>query len=74
MSDMIYSGSQEGAVKRRDLEGKLKGFGWRFVRNGGSHDVWTNGSISLPVPRHTEINEMTAKGILKTAKENPPKK
>jgi mRNA interferase HicA len=61
-------------LKRRDLERSLKDLGWWFLRPGGSHDVWTNGLINTTVPRHSEIKEMTAKGILNTASKNPPKK
>jgi mRNA interferase HicA len=61
-------------VKRRDLERSLRDLGWWFLRAGGSHDVWTNGKISTTVPRHNEIKEMTAKGILDKATKNPANK
>ena len=51
-------------MKKRDLEKKLKALGWWLDRNGSSHDIWTNGHIATTVPRHREINELTAKGIL----------
>lgn len=47
---------------------------WRFERHGGNHDIWTNGEIKEPVPKHSEINEYTAKKILRKAKQNPGKK
>ena len=55
-------------VKRRDLERKLSELGWRFVRHGGRHDVWSDGEREVAVPRHDEINEYTGKAILKEAK------
>ncbi len=58
-------------MKKRDLEKKLLKFGWRFDRHGGNHDIWTNGTIFEPVPRHNEINEMLAKKILRKAENNP---
>lgn len=61
-------------MKKRDLEKKLSEFGWRLERHGGNHDVWTNGKELEAVPRHAEINEFTAKKILKKAKANPPEK
>ena len=61
-------------MKKRDLEKQLKGFGWFFCRHGGKHDYWTNGEVFESVPRHNEIKENLAKSILKTAKNNPPKK
>ncbi len=60
-------------MKKRDLTNELKKLGWWLLREGGNHEVWTNGEISQPVPRHTEINEYTAKGILRKAKQNPYK-
>ena len=55
-------------MKRRELEKKLTKHGWRFLRHGGNHDVWTDGSREEAVPRHNEINEMLARKILKQAK------
>jgi mRNA interferase HicA len=55
-------------VKRRELEKKLQRFGWKFDRHGRKHDIWTNGEYEIAVPRHNEINEYTAKAILKDAK------
>ena len=45
-------------MKRRDLIKKLEEAGFRFKEHGGNHDT-------EQVPRHTEINEITAKRILK---------
>lgn len=39
--------------------------GWRFERHGGNHDIWTNGEFNIPIPRHREVNEFTARSILK---------
>ena len=55
-------------MKRRELEKKLLKLGWKLVRHGSKHDIWTNGKYEIVVPRHVEINEYTAKGILKEAK------
>ncbi len=60
-------------MKKNDVEKELAKSGWWFSRHGGSHDIWTNGERHQAVPRHKEVNEYTAKKILKTAKENPPK-
>ncbi len=54
-------------MKRRELEQRLRAIGWRFVRHGGSHDVWTDGRNETAVPRHREIREGTARGILRYA-------
>ena len=52
-------------MKRRDLIKKLEAAGFQFDRNGGKHDVYKRGSDEEQVPRHTEINEMLAKSIIR---------
>lgn len=52
-------------MKRRDLINKLEEAGFRFERNGAEHDVYRRGSDIEEVPRHRELNEITAKKILK---------
>ena len=49
------------------MQKKLKQLGWWLLRQG-KHEIWTNGELTIPVPRHDEINEMTARGILKDAR------
>lgn len=36
-----------------------------FVRHGGKHDVYSYGGQTVYIPRHPDINEMTARGILR---------
>lgn len=36
-----------------------------LVREGGEHSVYQCGAKRFTVPRHTEINELTALGILR---------
>lgn len=55
-----------GVMKKRDLEKILKNLGFWLVQ-GSKHDKWTDGIDSIAVPRHQEINEFTAKGIIKQA-------
>jgi len=52
-------------MKRKDLINLLEDKGWYFKRNGGSHDIYTNGKAMMPIPRHNEINEKLAKSIIK---------
>jgi predicted RNA binding protein YcfA (HicA-like mRNA interferase family) len=54
-------------MKRRDLIRKIEEAGAVFIRHGGKHDWYQNPQtkMSQPVPRHTEINELLAKSILK---------
>ena len=61
-------------MKRKDLTktlaqlAKANGVEFTFVRNGGSHDVWTFNGANIAIPRHNEVNEMTARTIIKTAR------
>ena len=67
---MIYSGGAD--VKKRDLEKALKDLGWWFLREGGNHEVWTNGKDTIAIPRHSEVNERLARGILKGVQKAKP--
>ena len=58
-------------MKKRDLEKRLSKFGWWFLRQGSNHEIWTNGNVSEPIPRHNEVNENLAKKILRKAEANP---
>ena len=55
-------------MKRKDLEKKLMGLGWTLFRHGRRHDIWFRDNYEIVVPRHNEINEYTAKSILKEAR------
>ena len=55
-------------MKRRELERQLRKLGWKLSRRGTRHDIWTRSADKLTVPRHNEINEYTAKSILKYAR------
>jgi len=55
-------------LKRRDLIKRLEAAGYRKERDEGSHTIYAKpGSRHIPIPRHTEVNEYTAKAILKAA-------
>jgi len=62
-------------VKKRDLVKQLRAIAKNaevdltFVREGGNHEIWTIAGARLVIPRHREINERTANGIIKKAKE-----
>jgi mRNA interferase HicA len=58
-------------MKKADLERQLRSLGWWLHRQGGSHEIWTNGEIVKAVPRHREIEERTARSILRVATLNP---
>ena len=44
--------------------------GWWKYGEGSKHEKWTNGKIKTTLPRHKNINEITAKVILKLARQN----
>lgn len=52
-------------MKQRDLVKLLRKNGWTYLRDGGNHDIYTNGTDVEPIPRHKEIKETTAKAIIK---------
>jgi predicted RNA binding protein YcfA (HicA-like mRNA interferase family) len=54
-------------MKKTALEQKLKTLGWWKKREGKSHEIWTNGYATEPIPRHNEITEGLAKTILRRA-------
>ena len=61
--------------KRRDLirriakEARQQGIPFSVLREGARHTIFEVGGVRVPVPRHDEINEMTAESIYKEAAE-----
>ncbi len=56
-------------MKRRDIDRTLKQAGW-IISGGGRHDLATHPQkpgVRIPIPRHKEIKETTAKCILRDA-------
>lgn len=51
-------------MKHRDLIQKIKSLGAIFHREGGNHEIYIKNGRTCPVPRHKEINEITAKKII----------
>lgn len=55
-------------MKRRDLIKKLKASGFCKIRDDGKHTIYkANGKRPVQVPKHHDINENTARQILKDA-------
>jgi len=52
-------------TKRADLIKLLEKNGWYLKRNGGGHDIYTNGKESETIPRHRELKENLARAIIK---------
>jgi predicted RNA binding protein YcfA (HicA-like mRNA interferase family) len=55
-------------MKRTDLIKHLHEHGCEFVREGGSHTIYRNPANGkrTTIPRHNEINDITAERICKT--------
>ncbi len=62
-------------MKRRDLLTSIqtaatgRGLTFEFVRQGGSHEVWSLDGLRIVIPRHRQIAEGTARSIRKQAAE-----
>lgn len=55
-------------MKRRDLIKKLEENGFKKIRDDGDHTIYkAPNKRAVQVPRHREVNENTAKQILKNA-------
>lgn len=58
-------------MKLRKLIKSVEENGWRFDHHGANHDIYTNGKQQIPIPRHSDVNEMLAKDIIRKTKANP---
>lgn len=54
-------------MKRKDLLRKLKASGLQCEEGGNHTRILLNGKLVTTVPRHTEVNDLLAKKILKDA-------
>jgi mRNA interferase HicA len=58
-------------VKRRDLlrmvalAARISGLPWERICEGAAHEVWALDGRRITIPRHREINELTARAILR---------
>jgi predicted RNA binding protein YcfA (HicA-like mRNA interferase family) len=55
------------SVKRADLVRVLEQNGFRKLREGGNHTIFTDGSRTIPVKRHKEFERITANELCKQA-------
>ena len=53
-------------MKRKQLVKLLKQNDFTLIRQG-KHEIWGKNGMTIPVPRHTEIPEPTARRILQRA-------
>ncbi len=52
-------------MKQRDLIKLLTKAGFQFKEHGGNHDTYVRGTDIEQIPRHKEINEITARKIIR---------
>ena len=55
------------SVKRRDLIQHLTLHGFRLLREGTNHSIYTNGERTIPVKRHRILDRITANELCKQA-------
>ena len=55
------------SVKRRDLIRHPEANGFRLLREGSSHSIYTNDLKVVPVKRHRQFDRVTANEICKQA-------
>lgn len=69
LGEIAYTINTEGVkiVKRRDLIKKLKAGGYKKDRSKDHTTYEKEGSRPVQVPNHRELDEYTAKAILKAA-------
>ena len=54
-------------IRRISGAAKANGLTWTQVASKGNHEKWRLGtSVQLSIPRHGEINEITAEAILRS--------
>jgi predicted RNA binding protein YcfA (HicA-like mRNA interferase family) len=61
----INRGEAVSKVKRRDIIILLEQNGWSILRDAGPHTVYYKGRGRISVPRHRELKETLANGIIK---------
>jgi mRNA interferase HicA len=59
------------SVKRRDLVQYLEQNGFRLLREGSNHSIYTNDTKTVPVKRHSQLDRITANEICKQAGISP---
>ena len=52
-------------IKRIAKAAKAKGLTFSVVRNGANHDMYSLDGLMIPIPRHTEMGNVTAQMIWK---------
>jgi mRNA interferase HicA len=59
------------SVKRRDLIRYLEENGFYLHREGANHSIYTNGTQTIPVKRHAQLDRIMANALCKQAGLSP---
>ena len=54
-------------MSRRDLVKYLEASGFRLLREGANHSIYTGGGRVIPVKRHRQVDRLTANELCKQA-------
>ena len=52
-------------IRKIAKEAQRQQLNWRLAREGADHSIFDLDGLSITVPRHSDLNELTALGILK---------
>ena len=55
------------SVKRRDLVKYLEGNGFKLIREGANHSIFSDNVKTIPVKRHRVFDRITANELCKQA-------
>lgn len=55
------------SVKRRDLVQYMELNGYRLLREGTNHSIYTNNTKIIPIKRHKQLDRITANELCKQA-------
>ena len=56
-------------IKKIANEARRQKVEWGFDRPGANHDVYLLDGVMIPIPRHTELGNLTAEMIWKECEE-----
>ena len=54
-------------MSRRDLVKYLQSNGFRLLREGANHSIYTDGQKVIPIKRHRQFDRITANELCKQA-------
>ena len=55
------------SVKRADIVRLFEANGYRLIREGGNHSIYSNGEKTIPIKRHKQFDKITANTLCKQA-------